>query len=214
VDTARVDAILSRTRGPEVLDIGCSGQEGRRGDFHAGDFLHYRLSKEYPNLLGLEYSPENVEAMKLAGFENVLCGDAQGFDLDRKFNTIVAGELIEHLANPGLFLEQCLRHLGTDGSLIITTPYVFSIAFALYAWLKYPKTCSNDEHQMWYCPTTLQQIAESNGFRVQELFLIAEFRSDVPSRTGRIVHALARVSRPLLPRRFIANTMLVVLMPA
>ena len=39
---------------------------------------------------------------------------------------IFAGELIEHLENPGLFLSECKRVLKRNGVIIITTPNPFS----------------------------------------------------------------------------------------
>ncbi len=39
----------------------------------------------------------------------------------RPFDVIVAGEIIEHLENPGLFLRACRPLLSAEGSLIITT---------------------------------------------------------------------------------------------
>lgn len=42
--------------------------------------------------------------------------DAQSFD------TIIAGELIEHLENPAAFLRGCHHALKDDGQLLVTTP--------------------------------------------------------------------------------------------
>ena len=42
-------------------------------------------------------------------------------DLDEKFDVIVAGEMIEHLSNPGLFLKGIQRFMSKDTKLLITT---------------------------------------------------------------------------------------------
>ena len=36
----------------------------------------------------------------------------------------------------------------------------------IYAWLRYPRTSSNPEHMMWFCPATLSVLAESVGLQV------------------------------------------------
>lgn len=42
------------------------------------------------------------------------------------FELIIAGELIEHLNNPGLFLERAKFHLVENGRILITTPNITS----------------------------------------------------------------------------------------
>ena len=69
----------------------------------------------------MDYEADEIEKLKAAGY-NVVSADATHFDLQQKFDAIVAGELIEHLSNPGLFLDCSSRHLQNNGLLILTTP--------------------------------------------------------------------------------------------
>ncbi|MAG26920.1 hypothetical protein CMI47_15380 [Candidatus Pacearchaeota archaeon] len=108
--------ILSRIlKGKEkVLDLGCA----------EGDFL-LEVQKRFPNVevKGIDYSKKQLEVAKKKGL-NVSFGDfekgvkekAKGFDV------AYAGELIEHLYNPDLFLEEANRVLKDSGFLILTTP--------------------------------------------------------------------------------------------
>lgn len=208
---ARVDAVLRHASGPRVLHIGCSGQAGLRSQTSSPYWLHGRLLAKFENLHGLEYDPRNVEHLRAEGIRNVHHGDAQSFDLGKRFDTVVAGEIIEHLPNLSGFLGCCHRHLADDGQLILTTPYAFNALFAVYAWVRYPKTCPNDEHVLWLCPTTLTQLAEREGFRVEHLELVADYRPDLPSRLGRVVGHVGRAAARWLPSRVIANTLVAVL---
>ena len=209
----RVDEVLKHTVGPTILDIGCSGQAGRRSAFTSDNWLHGRLLADFPNACGLEYSADNIAALEAAGIANVYEGDAQDFELGQTFDTIIAGEIIEHLANVGDFLDTSRRHLAPGGRLIVTTPYPFNIFFVLYAWLRFPHTCSNDEHVMWFCPSTINTVAKGHGFRIVENTLVADYRRDLASRIGRIIGYFGRALRRVLPIRLVGTNMVVVMVP-
>jgi 2-polyprenyl-3-methyl-5-hydroxy-6-metoxy-1,4-benzoquinol methylase len=67
------------------------------------NWLHGVLKRNFDTVIGIDISEEVLELRKY-GYE-VYVVNAEDFDLDRKFETIVVGELIEHLSNPGKFLE-------------------------------------------------------------------------------------------------------------
>ena len=105
--------------------------------------LHQSLRQRFPHVAGIDISEENLERMRALGYENLYKMDAEKISLDEKYDTIVAGELIEHLSNPGLFLDRALMHLKPGGRLIITTPYVFSLLYIVYS---NTKKVENDEY--------------------------------------------------------------------
>jgi SAM-dependent methyltransferase len=210
---SRVREVLRWTSGPDVLDIGCSGQDDRRSDLTSEWWLHGQILARFPKAWGLEYSQSNVATLTSHGVTNIHHGDAQNFHLHQSFDTIVAGELIEHLADPGSFLRCAARHLKPEGRIILTTPYPFSIGFVLYSWLRFPKTCTNPEHTMWLCPTTLRQLAERVGLKVDTWYLVDHYRTDLPSRAGRMMGYVMRSARWFLPSRMRSNSMLFVLSP-
>lgn len=206
----RVHAVLARTKGPKVLDIGCSGQAGLRSDLDSPWWLHGALHQHFPDVWGLEFVESNVQALHDAGYEKVVQGDAQNIDLEMTFDTIVAGELIEHLTDPGRFLHSVRKHLNPGGRLVLTTPYAFSLVAVVYAWLKYPRTCSNEEHTLWLCPTTLERLLSMCGFRLVSLDLIEDYRPDLPSKTYRFLLPAFLALRRLIPFRLRGNTMVAV----
>jgi len=53
-----------------------------------------------------------------------------------KFDTLIAGEIIEHLENPIQFLKNCHRLLNEEGRLILTTPNATGLVY-----LKNPGWC-------------------------------------------------------------------------
>jgi SAM-dependent methyltransferase len=205
----RGDATLKWVRGPKVLDVGCTSHTLEVGSPH---WLHGRLLESFASVTGIDISEENIDSLRKAGHSNLYVQSAESFELPEKFDTIVAGELIEHLSSPGLFLRQARAHLKTDGIVVLTTPNAFSLAYFLYAILKFPNTCQNLEHTCWFCPRTMRALAERSGFRVRHFELLDDYRSDDPSFFYRQFGRLMTFLSPVLRKRF-GKTMLFVLAP-
>ena len=204
----RADRLMDLVVGPRVLDVGCTDHVVKLGQ---PQWVHGRLRERFDDVVGIDISEENLASMRAAGFENLELADAETFDLGRQFDTVVAGELIEHLSNPGSFLGRARAHLAPGGRLVLSTPYPFSIAYSLYALVKYPETCENREHTMWFCVRTLTELAERNGFGVEHVELVEDYDVNSPSRTYRAMVRLLRLLRPVLPDRLAANSMIFVL---
>ena len=207
----RADYILPYVHGPRVLDVGCASHAPEPG---APNWLHGRLLAKFPDVVGIDVSRENIAKLRAAGYSNLLIESAETFELESKFDTIVAGEVIEHLSNPGSFLERARAHLGPAGKVVLTTPYPFSLYAWLYATFKYPKTCENAEHTAWFCPRTLAELSARAGLRIAHWRLIEVWGVDVPSRAYRTFVHLNSLLGWMLPERLRCSSVLYVLEPA
>jgi len=205
----RILKIIKYTKGPKVLDVGCVGG---KLDENSPYWLHKYLRDKFDYVVGIDINREAITVLRNKGYR-VYLGDAQSFSLNEKFNTIVAGELIEHLSNPGQFLERAKCHLEKDGRIVLTTPYAFGLVNVLYAIVKFPKTCSNPEHTVWFCPSTLTELVQRYGFKVRHWELVEDYYSGVPSLKYRLLVWFLKIMRPLLPKRLTANCLLYVLEP-
>lgn len=203
----RAEEILKWVRGTRILDVGCTSHQL---DVGSPDWLHGRLRQRFSDVMGIDISRENVESLRKAGFDNLYVQSAESFELPAKFDTIVAGEVIEHLANPGLFLQRARWHLNDGGVIVLTTPNPFSIAYFLYAFLKFPRTCQNPEHTCWFCPRTMVELSGRNGLRISRFELIDDYDSDDSSYLYRQFGRMMRLLSPLVPKR-LRKTMLFVL---
>ena len=89
----------------KILHVGC-----------AVGPIHELLLKKYGN------NVVGIDIMKIRQ-KNLIIADAQTMPFkDCSFDSIFAGELIEHLHEPEKFLLECKRVLRGGGTLIITTP--------------------------------------------------------------------------------------------
>ncbi len=108
--------------GMDVLDVG-SG----RGWFS----LHAAQSGTH--VTALDLSPENLEQIKKLNPEiDTVYGDALDIPLkEKKFDLIVALEVLEHLTEPKAAVEGWKKLLKPAGKLLITVPYKESIRYTL-----------------------------------------------------------------------------------
>ena len=206
----RTETMLDWVKGPEVLDVGCTGHFVEIG---APNWLHGRLRQKFPSVSGIDISEENAALLRRNGFDKIYVQSAEKFELSDRFDTIVAGELIEHLANPGLFLRQARAHLKPGGRLVLTTPNAFSLLFISYALFKYPKTCENLQHTCWFCPQTMKELVDRCGFKIEHFELFDDYPPDNPSWRYRLFVALRGFLGFLLPKLLAKNRMLLVLIP-
>jgi 2-polyprenyl-3-methyl-5-hydroxy-6-metoxy-1,4-benzoquinol methylase len=119
----RIEWILSKVvNAKKVLDVGCYGEDIK---FDHPLWLHRLISSKAEYTLCIDINPE-AEKLRDYGF-NVIIGDAQKMYIEEQFDVVVASELIEHLENPGFFLDSVKRVLKPDEFLVITTPNIRSL---------------------------------------------------------------------------------------
>ena len=206
----RTQHILNHLKGPTILDIGCAGQALTPG---SPNWLHGAIQSRFPDTYGIDINSESIDELINLGYKNIYVASAETFKLEKDFDTIVAGELIEHLENPGLFLDNAKNHLKKEGQLLITTPYPFSLMNILYAFYKYPETSSNPEHTCWFCPSNIYSLADRTGYTIDRIELIEDYDPTKSSRIYRIFIRFIQVFRWLIPDRLKNNTMLILMKP-
>lgn len=146
-----------------VLDLGCVGHDlGRTAVPWLHEFLHSRAKR----VVGVDYLPDAIHQMRRDGYEAV-CADVQERELNETFDVIVAGDIIEHLDNVGLFLDCCRDHLIPDGVLLVTTPNPVNLVRFACLLLK-GSVGANKEHTCWFTAKLLRQLAEWHGLAAAE----------------------------------------------
>jgi 2-polyprenyl-3-methyl-5-hydroxy-6-metoxy-1,4-benzoquinol methylase len=166
-----------------VLDVGCVGTD-------APTELHSRIADHADEVLGIDINEELVERLER---DDIIVANAEKFVPDDRFDTVVAGELIEHLNSPGDFLSCTAKNLHNDGRLIITTPNSFGYQYFSNRLLG--REAINRNHTCWFDPLTLMQLAERYNFELEELGFL--------KGVGGIESVVTRVA-PRFSRTFVA----------
>ena len=82
--------------------------------------LHWKLT-EIANVVGVDYSPAVVKEWRTLGiFTNIVAGDVEKLGelrLRGPFDVVVAGDIIEHLSNPGMMLDGVRALCTAESSL-------------------------------------------------------------------------------------------------
>jgi SAM-dependent methyltransferase len=191
----RFDVVMPLIRGDAVLDIGCASRYGKP------DWLHGLMVKSFSEVVGIDINEETIAALRAEGFD-VQLADAQNFDLNRTFDTVFAGEIIEHLDNVHGFLTSVRRHLKPGGQLVLTTPNVFYVGGFIYRWGGHGQI--HPEHTCWFCEDTLRRVLGVNGYSPVEIAFSAH-RSPTPLRK-----AATFAVQHLLPPRLALDTLIAV----
>ena len=156
-----------------VLHIGCVGF----ADLSTADrialarqSLHFALS-QVSQTTGIDYSRAAIDYFREQGiFDNVMYGNAENLEdagLTPEFDVIVAGDIIEHISNPGRMLDGVRALCRPDTFVVITTPH----AFGLLNFLRHlgGRFVEGREHVFTMNSQNITCLAERHGFEVTEL---------------------------------------------
>ncbi len=110
---------------------------------------------------------EGVAKLRRKGYE-VLAVNAEEMSFDEEFDVVVAGEVIEHMSNPGEFLEAAHKALRPQGRLILSTVNVW--CFLYYAFEVANTYRANFVHVCWYDRWTLTNLLNNHRFVIKKLW--------------------------------------------
>jgi len=158
-----------------VLDIGCYGEirqkiyEVKKDD----SWIHGFLDRYAKHTIGIDIAKEKIDVLREKGYD-VYCQNAETFKFNQKFDVIFAGDVIEHLDNPGLFLKRCRKHIKKNGWLIITTNNVFSLDYKIGGLIRFFNSDLevHPNHTCFFSPTTMRNLLKRNGFKFQKIKFI------------------------------------------
>lgn len=161
----RLEAILKYIKNKDILDIGSIQHDIILSK--SKNWLFAFLNKHGHSVLGIDFLEEEVKKAQNKGY-NIIYGNAQTINLNRKFEVIVAANIIEHLSNPGIFLENMKKHLTPKGRLIISTNNNSGFD-CFYDSLILGFIPNNPEHTCWYDFVTLKELTQRGGLSIEEV---------------------------------------------
>jgi 2-polyprenyl-3-methyl-5-hydroxy-6-metoxy-1,4-benzoquinol methylase len=161
----KIRFIVKYSQGKDVLDIGCVCHNPE--SYKSKYWVHKAIKEVARSLIGVDLYQDGVEYLQKLGF-NVVTADAQCFELGKKFDVIVAGDIIEHLEDFHGFLKSCKKHMHKDSRLLISTPNPWYWRNIIKAALN-KEVNNNPEHTCWLCVRTLRQLVNRHGMDIGEI---------------------------------------------
>ncbi len=205
--------------GRRVIHVGFVDARCQQLNMESRVWLHEHLAQTAQELVGIDLDTTGVEAARAQGYEAyaIDCCDQAAVEAAgiAPADVVVAGEVIEHLDDPGSFLAGVHHLVAPGGVLVVTTPNAtgWINAFALLANLE----VNHPDHVVMFTCHTLDAMLRRHGWEpfehrvyVQEVKSRGVSTRDKVMATGAsailgLEKVLARMGRP-----YVADGLLVV----
>ena len=174
----KIEFIINYAGGKNVLHLGCIDHDLFEAKQKRNVWLHEKLAEVAEGIVGLDILSEHIPLLRKKGHD-IRWGDVEHFediDINMHFDLIVAGEIIEHLLNPGLFLSGVKKYFSENTEMIVTTPNCFALR-RIPATLK-NRELTREDHTCWYSHNTLKQLLEINGYKIGQVLFYAYMKQD------------------------------------
>lgn len=185
----REELLEEIVRGKKVLHVGCTDSPFTRSRHPAGLLLHERLRPLCSKLVGIDLDADAIQWLAGQGVPDLHVADATklgGFLESISFQpeVVLAGEVVEHLSNPGNFLEGLRAGIPRGCRLVVTVPSAFAYFGILQMLLGREKV--HADHVSYYSYGTLKTLLERNGYQVEGVHPVYNREA---RRLDRILHA-------------------------
>jgi SAM-dependent methyltransferase len=159
IQTKRIAKLLRPLNLPPnfmVLDVGC-------GDGYCLD----RIREAFPRAITHGVEPDQDAAKYVSRNHTVFCGVIEDYHPQQLFDLIISSHVVEHVEDPVAFLAKLGRLLRPGGAIIIDTPNIDCLQYALFQrdWggVHAPR------HWTLFSDKTLIKAAQQAGLRVDTL---------------------------------------------
>lgn len=180
----RDSGIIELCRGKSVLHLGCVGFTDCPVDEKtkmAKESLHAAITEVADKCVGVDLDGNTVRQLTdHKVFDNLVEGDVEKLEKlalsPKKYDLVVAGDIIEHLSNPGLMLDGIRERLLPDGKLLVSTPNSFGMA----SWIRVltGRFTEGAQHVLCFNPITLSQLLERHGLVVDKASTCYQSRAE------------------------------------
>jgi 2-polyprenyl-3-methyl-5-hydroxy-6-metoxy-1,4-benzoquinol methylase len=147
--------LLARIRNKNCLDIGAI--EHDLSHTEKPSWKHKQISGVASRVVGVDILEEFAQTLNERGYDIRVCDATSDAYLGEKFDTVILGDVIEHVENPVNLLRFAVRHMNDGGEVIVKTPNPYYIDNIV----KFARNRDsvNFEHIAWYTPTMALELA-------------------------------------------------------
>lgn len=172
--------ICDLVNGKNIIHLGCCDHISIIDDKRiAGAWLHDQLIKTASNCIGYDINSQAVSHLKdRLGYKDVYCRDiSREFPEElegKKWDFLLACEVIEHIGDPVLFLKNLrLNLINSVSQIIVTVPNAFRLENIVNIFKQ--REFINSDHRFWFTPYTLSKILYDSGYCNINIFFISDY---------------------------------------
>jgi SAM-dependent methyltransferase len=191
----RRETLLALSRGRRVIHLGFTDERQTEMKVRDGRWLHGALAGVSSQLVGLDLDASGVEQARSQGYEAYVVDVQDRAAVDglalAPADVVIAGEIIEHVESPGLFLRAIKPLLKSDGCVVVTTPNAYRLAGFLAPLLG--EELIHPDHVGIHSIHTLRTLGERAGYHVDKL----GYYQNTPAINSTAAGVLAKLVRSL-----------------
>ncbi len=216
---SRIDYLVGRARGRRVIHVGFVDTGCAEANMGSDTWLHAHLDRAATALVGIDVNEVGVKEAVDRGYEAyaIDCRDAvalrdAGIEPGQ---LVIAGEVIEHLDDPGSFLAGLHNLTGPGGEMVITTPNITGL-FNTFAALA-NREINHPDHVVMFTWQTLTTMARRHGWEpVETAMYVPSVKFEGRGLSGRVLGWAGRLAVALerlmgrLGRPYFCDGMIVV----
>ena len=166
----RITYLTELSRGRRVIHVGFVDTGCQTMQAQAGSWLHGHLNEVASSLVGIDVNASGVAEAAAAGYEAYAadCRDPEALaalDL-APAQLVIAGEVIEHLDDPGAFLAGLQTLVAPGGQLVVTTPNAYGLFNVLASLAR--REINHPDHVMMFTWRTLTNLGSRHGWEPVE----------------------------------------------
>ena len=191
----RFDYLSDLATGRSVVHVGFVDAGCQTLNEQSGAWLHEHLARSATHLVGLDLDTAGVEDAQRRGYDAhvVDCRDVAAVRALAlpPADLVVAGEVIEHLDDPGSFFDGIHALVAPDGLLVVTTPNASGLVntAALLGNLE----VNHPDHVALYTCTTLDRMLVRHAWHpVEHAVYLQQVKSNGVDARSRVLTTGAR----------------------
>ena len=214
----RIDHLTGLARGRSVIHIGFVDQGCRTMQDDAGAWLHGHLAGVATDLVGIDLDEAGVADAVAAGLRAHVadCRDPDALAAlgVAPADLVIAGEVIEHLDDPGAFLDGVRSLVAPGGRLVITTPNAYGLLNVIASVGR--REINHPDHVVMFTWRTLTNLASRHGWAVEATHVyVPTLKAGAGARAlgGRLAVAVER-GLARAGHRYAADGLIVMFRPA
>jgi SAM-dependent methyltransferase len=162
----RIAYLTEEARGRRVIHVGFVDTGCQTMQAASGAWLHGHLDDAASSLVGIDVNESGVADAVAAGYEAYAadCRDPEALAAlgIAPAQLVIAGEVIEHLDDPGAFLAGLQSLVAPGGQLIVTTPNAYGLFNVLASLAR--REINHPDHVMMFTWQTLTNLASRHGW--------------------------------------------------